>query len=105
MRSVLWSMGCTVALVVLVAGLAGGAAPAAAVLVYQRGDQVVVAANDGSASRTVATGRHPVVSPDGAWVAYVAPGATRVMLVSSSGGRSVTIARGRTDQLGDTYRR
>jgi Tol biopolymer transport system component len=75
------------------------AAPAQAALVYEReGEQIVVAADDGSAPRVVATGTGPRVSPDGRWVAFRA-GLGTLSVVSTRGGAPRTLFEARN--LGD----
>jgi hypothetical protein len=78
------------------------AAPAHATLVYVKNPSserpsVYVAADDGSSPRRVATGRSPAVSPDGQWIAYVAPGELEeVMLAPAAGGRAQQVSRSRS---------
>jgi hypothetical protein len=83
------------------------AAPAEAKLVYVRptpvnpefGDagDIVVARDDGSASRVIAHGSHPVISPDGSHVAYFSRPADahtdRLRIVPARGGRSRLLLR------------
>ena len=67
-------------------------AEASATLVYQRGGEVVVAADDGSDARALVRGRAPAVSPDGRWVAFYARGS--LWLAPVSGGRPQRVWRG-----------
>jgi Tol biopolymer transport system component len=94
-----------------IAALAAGAAllliaPAArAELVYVKkpvssSPQVWVAHDDGAAARRLGTGLQPVISPDGHWVAWRAPGSReRVLLAKSTGGTPRRIVR--STQIGD----
>jgi Tol biopolymer transport system component len=71
-RTITLALGAAIALVM--------AAPAHAALTYVKNprngkpSRVYVANNDGTHSHRIGTGRAPVVSPDGRWVAWVAPG-------------------------------
>ncbi|MGH2950185.1 MAG: hypothetical protein ACRDPC_28630, partial [Solirubrobacteraceae bacterium] len=70
-------MRLTILLGALVALLA--AAPAQATLVYVKRPNAVrpavwAAADDGTDRRRLGTGRDPVVSADGRWAAWIAPG-------------------------------
>ena len=84
-------------------------APAAsATLVYQRtnNDRLVVARDDGTHARVIATPRRTIrqtaVSPNGAWVAYATTrtslrtesGPNRVFIVKTRGGKPITVIRG-----------
>jgi WD40 repeat protein len=60
------------------------AAPAQATLVYVKGpddgrSRVIVANDDGSNPHKIGNGRSPVISPDGRWVAWIAPGEPEVV--------------------------
>jgi hypothetical protein len=56
--------------------------------------QVWVAGDDGTGARRLGTGLQPVISPDGKWVAWRAPGSReRVLLVKSTGGTPRRIVR------------
>jgi hypothetical protein len=70
-RTITTLLGATTALLM--------AAPAQATLVYVNGSggerfRVLVADDDGTNAHKIGNGRAPVVSPDGRWVAWVAPG-------------------------------
>jgi hypothetical protein len=75
----------------------GFAAPAQAVLVYERDSDIVVAGDDGSDPRVVARGTLPVVAPNGRKVAYFGVRDRRpsgkLHLVATRGGRARVIAR------------
>ncbi len=58
---------------------------------------IMVARIDGGAPRRVATGRLPVISPDGRWLAFAradAEGAPGIWVVSTQGGRPRQVGRG-----------
>jgi hypothetical protein len=74
-RTITTLLGATVALLM--------ATPAQATLVYVKGKdgdfRVVAADNDGKHPHKIGDGRSPIVSDDGRWVAWVAPGTPEVV--------------------------
>jgi Tol biopolymer transport system component len=92
-RTITTLLGAAIALVM--------AAPAHATLTYvkQPGDgkppRVWVADNDGKDPHRIGKGRAPVVSPDGRWVAWVAPGSPErvVMRLADRSRKARTVAR------------
>jgi WD40-like Beta Propeller Repeat len=80
-------------------------APAQATLVYvKRPDAaqpaVWAAADDGTDRRRLGTGRDPVVSPDGRWAAWVAPGSPERVLIARADGTGTPRRVGRSTTVG-----
>jgi Tol biopolymer transport system component len=98
-RTITMLLGAAIALVM--------AAPAHATLTYLKhpGDgkppRVWVADNDGTHNHRIGKGRSPVVSPDGRWVAWIAPGSPErvVMRLADRSRKARTVAR--SSAIGD----
>ncbi len=86
-------VGVLLIVVGVVLGLAG---PAHGRIVFERGESVYVARDDGSGVKRLARGGGPVLSPDGRWVAYyrVSQGVgLEFRLVRATGGKARRVAR------------
>src|SRR5918995_4035626 len=81
------------------------AVPAHATLVYVKDPQraepwIHVAADDGKQARRIGRGRDPVVSPDGRWVAWVAPGTFEQVMLRRADRRGQTRRLARSSVVG-----
>jgi hypothetical protein len=86
--------------------LALPAAPAEARLVFVKDPQsaspsVYVADDDGSGARRIGRGSNPVVSPDGRWVAWVAPGSPEQVMLRRADRRRRARGLSRSSEVGE----
>ena len=62
---------------------------------------VYVADDDGSGAHRIGRGRDPVVSPDGRWVAWIAPGSPQQVMLRRADRRGRARGLSRSSQVGD----